>query len=149
MLAAKNIVEKLIPQGTPMVMVDSLLEHEEQRTLTGFNIEERNIFVSNGLFSEAGIIENMAQSAALRTGWMAMQENAGSEDFNPPIGVIGSVKNFTLYQLPQVNTRISTEILVQTEVFNATIIKASVRADKELLAEAELKIFINEEAEQA
>ena len=105
--------------------------------------------MSNGLFSEAGIIENMAQSAALRTGWMAMQENAGSEDFNPPIGVIGSVKNFTLYQLPQVNTRISTEILVQTEVFNATIIKASVRADKELLAEAELKIFINEEAEQA
>lgn len=147
MLAAKNIVEKLIPQGIPMVMVDSLLVHEGPRTLTGFSIEEGNIFVSKGVFSEAGIIENMAQSAALRTGWVAMQENAGIENFNPPIGVIGAVKNFILYQLPQVNTRLSTEIVVQTEVFNATMIKASIWANEKLLAEAELKIFISRETE--
>ncbi len=146
MLAAENLVRKLIPQGLPMVMVDSLLEHEGPRTLTGFGIEDGNLFVSKGVFSEAGIIENMAQSAALRTGWSAMHENTADGDFKPPIGVIGSVKNFKLYRLPGVNTKIETEILVEAEVFNATIIKAYVRADAEVLAEAELKIFINEES---
>ena len=132
-----------------MVMVDSLFEHEGPRTLTGFNINNENIFVSKGVFSEAGIIENMAQSAALRTGWSAMQENISDGSFEPLIGVIGSVRNFKLHRLPQVNTRIETEILVEAEVFSATIIKAFVRADGNLLAEAELKIFMNDEAQQA
>lgn len=127
-----------------MLMVDNLIEHEEERTLTGFSIEAGNIFVNDGLFSESGIIENMAQSAALRTGWAGMQKSEGEANFNPPIGVIGSVKNFKLFRLPKVNNRLETEILVQAEIFNATVIKASVRSDGELLAEAELKIFIPE-----
>lgn len=144
MLAEKTSVRKLIPQEPPMLMVDNLIEHEEERTLTGFSIEAGNIFVNDGLFSESGIIENMAQSAALRTGWAGMQKSEGEANFNPPIGVIGSVKNFKLFRLPKVNNRLETEILVQAEIFNATVIKASVRSDGELLAEAELKIFIPE-----
>ncbi len=144
MLAKKTSVRKLIPQEPPMLMVDSLIEHEGARTLTGFSIEAGNIFVNDGLFSESGIIENMAQSAALRTGWAGMQKSSNDANFKPPIGVIGSVKNFKLFRLPEVNTRLETEILVQAEVFSATVIQASVRSDGELLAEAELKIFIQE-----
>jgi hypothetical protein len=132
-----------------MVMVDSLLAHKGSKTLTGFSIEEGNIFVSGGVFSEAGIIENMAQSAALRIGWIAMLENTTEGDFKPPIGVIGSVKNYKLYRLPIVNSKLETEIRVQTEIFNATMIKAMVTTDGDLLAEAELKIFITREVEQA
>jgi 3-hydroxymyristoyl/3-hydroxydecanoyl-(acyl carrier protein) dehydratase len=149
MLATKTTVTKLIPQEPPMVMVDSLLAHKGSKTLTGFSIEEGNIFVSGGVFSEAGIIENMAQSAALRIGWIAMLENTTEGDFKPPIGVIGSVKNYKLYRLPIVNSKLETEIRVQTEIFNATMIKAMVTTDGDLLAEAELKIFITREVEQA
>ena len=142
MLAEKNIVNKLIPQGSPMLMVDSLLEHEGYRTLSGFTIGDENIFVERNKFTEAGIIENMAQTAALHTGWLAMNERDVDEGFKPPIGVIGSVKNFKLFRLPEVNSLLETEIIIQTEIFNATVVNARTRSGKEILAEAELKIFI-------
>lgn len=147
MIAEKDTVTKLIPQGPPMIMVDTLIEHDEQRTLTGFTIDEGNIFVSNGQFTESGLIENMAQSAALRTGWISRQKNAGFEDFTPPSGVIGSIKNFRLYSLPKLNSCLKTEIFILAEIFNATIVRASIKSEEKLLAEAELKIFITENQE--
>ncbi|MCK5765821.1 MAG: hypothetical protein KAH26_07550, partial [Bacteroidales bacterium] len=79
MLATKNTVTKLLPQGSPMIMVDTLISHDDRRTVTAFTIKKENIFVVNGRFSEAGLIENMAQSAALRTGWIAMQQSDSTE----------------------------------------------------------------------
>ncbi len=146
MLATKNTVTKLLPQGSPMIMVDTLISHDDQHTVTAFTIKKENIFVVNGRFSEAGLIENMAQSAALRTGWMAMQRSDSTEAFRPPVGVIGAVKGFMLYQLPDIDTSLETEIIVLTEIFNATMIKASIKAGKKLLAEGELKIFIQDQS---
>lgn len=145
MLAAKDTVHKLIPQGPPMIMVDELLEHDDHRSLTGFSIEEDNIFAEAGNFSQAGLIENMAQSAALHTGWMGLQKQVRNEQFRPSIGMIGGIKNFKLYRLPQINTTIQTEIIIQAEVMNALMITGRVLQDKEELASCELKIFIQEQ----
>jgi len=144
MLADKNTVHKLIPQDKPMIMVDQLLEHDNERTVTGFAVEKNNLFAENGFFAEPGLIENMAQSAALRTGWMGMQETVGDEDYHPPVGVIGAVKNFVLYRVPQVPVQLQTEVGIITSFSNATIVKALVRTEGEILAEAELKIFVQE-----
>ncbi len=147
MLASSETVTKLIPQRPPMVMVDTLIDHDDQRTLTGFTVTDDNLFMSNGRLLEAGILENMAQSAALRTGWITHRENDRQQSFRPPVGVIGAVKNFKLFQLPCVNTHIETEIIILAEVFNATMVKAIMKAGEEVLAEAELKIFITENQE--
>src|SRR5210317_916376 len=110
MIATKETVHKLIPQKPPMVMVDTLIYHDEQKTSTGFLIQKDNIFVEDGVLSEEGMIENMAQSSALRTGWIGKSEKGG-EQFSPPVGVIGAVKNFKLYLNPKINTGIITNIL--------------------------------------
>lgn len=144
MLASKYMVSKLIPQGPPMIMVDGLLYHDEQKSRTCLQIESDNMFVIGDVFTEAGLIENIAQSAALRMGWMGYQEMKEGEDIKPKVGVIGAVKNFTLYQLPTVGTEINTEINIQTEIFNATIISGKITAGEELLAECEMKIFLQE-----
>lgn len=144
MLADKNTVHKLIPQDKPMIMVDELLEHDADRTLTGFVVEKDNLFAENGFFTEPGLIENMAQSAALRTGWMGMQEAGGDEDYHPPVGVIGALKNLVLYHIPKVPVQLQTEVGVIASFSNATVVKARVQTEGELLAEAELKIFIQE-----
>ncbi len=144
MLAEKDTVRKLIPQDPPMIMVDALLSHDNERTLTSFDIDSHNIFVENGLFTESGLMENMAQSAALRTGWIARMEHKEGENFTPPIGVIGSIKGFKLYRLPDAGSRIETEIIILTEIFNATMAEAIIRKGDEILAECELKIFLQD-----
>ena len=53
-----------IPQKPPMVMVDKLIFAEEKKVVTSFLIRRDNIFCSDGVFTEAGLIENMAQTAA-------------------------------------------------------------------------------------
>jgi 3-hydroxyacyl-[acyl-carrier-protein] dehydratase len=146
MLASRETVTKLIPQRPPMVMVDTLIAHNEQHTVTGYTIENDNIFVHNGYFTEAGLIENMAQSAALRTGWLSMLKSGDNGGLNPPVGVIGSVKGFRLYRQAEVNSRLETDIEVVAEIFNASMIKAQIKADGELLAECELKIFTQDQS---
>jgi len=141
-LAGKETVEKLIPQRSPMVMIDTLISHEGQKTVSAFTIEKDNIFVQDGYFTEAGLIENMARTAALRTGWIASQEKSKVDNYDPPVGVIGAVKGFTLFRLPEVNTKLRTEISILIEVLNATVVKAQILNNIELLAEGELKIFI-------
>ena len=145
MLADKETVAKLIPQDPPMVMVHELIEHDKDKTITTFSIEEGNIFVENNLFSEAGVIENMAQSAALRTGWVSAGSFNETTEYTPTVGVIGAIKNFELFQKTRVGNNLVTTIELLTEFGSATMVKAIVRTEEELVASAELKIFLTEE----
>jgi 3-hydroxymyristoyl/3-hydroxydecanoyl-(acyl carrier protein) dehydratase len=144
MLAQGNDIFNLIPQRPPMVMVDKLFECNEQTALTGLEISSDNLFIANGLFSESGLIENIAQSAALMTGWLAMSHTEGEQKI--PMGVIGAVKDFQVYFLPGVNSQINTRIEVLYRVANATIVNGKVKLNDKLVAEGELKIFTTEQA---
>ena len=65
----KDFIGKLIPQKAPFVMVDKLLHFEENKVVAGFSISEENIFTQNKKFTAPGLIEHMAQSVALYTGY--------------------------------------------------------------------------------
>jgi predicted hotdog family 3-hydroxylacyl-ACP dehydratase len=145
MLASKETVHQLIPQCDPMIMVDTLLEHNEHETRTGFHISCDNLFISNGRFTAEGLLENIAQSAALRTGWAARDRHRGNESFKPPVGVIGAVKNYRVYRLPSCDSDIQTIIKLQAEFLNASMISGQVLQGNDILAEGELKIFLQEE----
>ena len=142
MLAERDKVKSIIPQDFPMVMVHRLLVHDEKHTITSFIVEPSNIFAGNGVFSEAGVIENMAQTAALRTGWIAAGINKENKDYKPPVGVIGAIKNLEIYRIPEINSQLETTVELVTEFGGAIVVKASIRHSDELLAEAELKIFL-------
>ena len=62
LLGTENIVD-LIPQKPPMVMVGQLISHDNVSTISAFSLNKENIFCEKGFLSEAGIIENMAQTA--------------------------------------------------------------------------------------
>ena len=64
----RDFVESLIPQRTPFVMVSSIDYYTEDRLISGFQIQEENIFVHDGIFQASGLIEHQAQSVALHTG---------------------------------------------------------------------------------
>jgi len=128
---------KYIPQAAPFEMIDEVVSVTGTETQTRFTVREGHLFVEDGLFTEPGLIENMAQTAAAGTGWKAAQEGAPA-----PVGFIGAVKSLEVTRLPQVGDTIESEIRVQHQVWNAHIVQGSVRLNGAVIAAAEFKIFL-------
>jgi len=129
----------LIPQRPPFVMIGTFVDNTPDVTRTRYRVNEGNIFVKDGLFREPGLVENMAQTAAARAGYVAQQENKPVM-----VGYIGSVKNLEIFSLPQVNEELETEIVVINQIFDVTVVKGSIKCGEKLLARCELKIFISQ-----
>lgn len=142
MLAEGKDVFALLPQQPPMVMVDKLFACTDQKAITGFTIDPGNLLVKDDLFSESGLIENMAQSVALMTGWLASKGQENEQKI--PIGVIGAVKDLKVFFLPAAGSHIITELEVLFRVANATIVNGKVSSGDRVSATCELKIFAAE-----
>jgi predicted hotdog family 3-hydroxylacyl-ACP dehydratase len=127
-----------IPQRTPIVMISGILEVKDNITRTGLQIAADNLFVEDGVLKSPGLLENMAQTAAARVGYIAQQENTPV-----PIGFIGAVKDFEVFEFPPADSFIETITEIQNQVFNATMVAAKVTLDGKVMAQCELKIFIN------
>ena len=118
-------------------MVDNVISSDDVVTESSFTIRSDNIFVDNGVFIEPGLVENMAQTLAVRGGIIRTREKK-----DVPVGLIGSIKNLKVRKLPKVGSTIHTRIKIENEVLLATIIKGEVIQDEEILAECEMKIFL-------
>jgi predicted hotdog family 3-hydroxylacyl-ACP dehydratase len=128
----------LIPQRLPFVMVDSLLSADENGAQTSFLIKEDNVLVINNEFTEAGLMENIAQTAAAKAGYAAITENKPVE-----VGYIGAVKNLEIFALPKVGDKLITEIKIEDHIFDVTVITGKVKCNEVVMAMCEMKIFIN------
>lgn len=139
MLANKSEIQNLIPQSPPMAMVDGLIASDEQATTSRLNLDKTNLFCRHGFFHEPGLVENMAQTVALRGGYRARQEGK-----SPLKGFIGSIKRFSIYHLPADNDTLTTTITITNRLFNAFVIKGEVFVDGRLMAKGEMNIFEQE-----
>ena len=131
-------IESFIPQRPPFVMIDELIGYDGKITSARFKIKEENIFVENGKFCEPGLVENIAQTAAARAGYVAALENKPVQ-----VGYIGAIKNLVIHSLPLVNDELETEISVENQIFDVMLITGKVTCNKVLLAACEMKIFIS------
>jgi len=133
-------IAPLLPQSSPFIMVSKLLNMEAGKTTTSFIIEESNVLVCQGVFTEAGLLENIAQTAAAGAGYHASLKNKPVQK-----GYIGAVKNFIIFALPKVNDEITTEIEETGVVFNMQTIQGKVWLEEKLLAQCEMRIFLQAE----
>jgi predicted hotdog family 3-hydroxylacyl-ACP dehydratase len=140
--AEQNIVS-LIPQRPPFVLVDALISTDETLTRSYFLVKENSPLMQNGVLQEAGLIENIAQTAAARAGYFSL---AASKPVQ--LGYIGAVKNLQVYGLPKINDRLETEVAVINQVFDVTVISGKVSCGNQLLAQCEMKIFISQPKQQ-
>lgn len=129
-----------IPQRPPIVMVSSLLEANDISAQTTLFISDDNIFVKNGLFTEPGIVEHIAQSAALQAGYGFVQ--AGK---SVPIGYIAAIKGLTIHRLPSVRNELKTHVSIVNRVMNVTLVQAKVLVENQLIATCEMRVFIKDE----
>lgn len=131
-------IENLIPQKSPFVMVDALLGFSNTHVISSFKISESNILFKNQTLSEAGLIENMAQTVALHTGYDFFLKGEPA-----PTGYIGSIKDVQIATLPQLNDIINTEARILQEFMGVTLVEITVsNAKKETIASSTMKTVI-------
>jgi predicted hotdog family 3-hydroxylacyl-ACP dehydratase len=131
-----NILD-LIPQRQPMVLIDQLISVGENSASGRLFIRESNVFCAGGYFQEGGLMEFIAQTAAA---WKGYRQLSQQEGVNP--GFIGAIKNLSVHLLPEINTEIQSEILVDSELLGYTLITGKVVQNKTIVAECEMRIFI-------
>ncbi len=136
MLATENDITQYIPQRDPMVMVHKLVEASDNHAITQLLIESTNIFVDDGCFIEPGLVENIAQTAALQVGYQCAQRNVPI-----PIGYIAAIKNLEIHSLPPIEATIKTSVQVTNKVLELTVVEGKVEYDGKLCCSCEMRIF--------
>jgi len=131
----------LIPQKPPFVLVSSLLAVSEKHSITSFVFDANHVLCHNGKLTIAGLMENIAQTAAAKMGY-----ECNVLGKKTPIGFIGDVRDFTFTKLPVVGEEIQTEITITNQIFHVSIITGSVKLNGEEIAHCKMKIFVEPEA---
>src|SRR6478609_2379230 len=121
-LPDQNVLQ-YIPQRAPVVMIDELLSSEGGITITRLTVREDNLFIKDNYFTESGLMENIAQTAAAGVGYAFAQQEAPV-----PPGFIGALKNFKVERLPKVGEQLLTSVEILQEVFEITLIKGEVKS---------------------
>ena len=136
-LAEKKAVGQLIPQKFPFEMVDKLFSYSETEVVSGLLVSDDNIFTVNGTFCESGLIEHMAQSVALHTGYkfFLRQEPA-------PTGYIGSVSSLEIFELPKTSDEIVTKVNILQEFGDITMVEISSSVDGTEIAKGQMKTVL-------
>jgi predicted hotdog family 3-hydroxylacyl-ACP dehydratase len=130
-------VAVLLPQKFPFVMVDKMYAFTNTTIVAGLKIKLENIFVQNGCFVESGLIEHMAQSVALHTGYQFFlkQEQA-------PMGYIGSIKEIEIIALPKLNDELETTVNIIQEFMGITLVDISTKLNKIEIAKGQMKTVL-------
>lgn len=139
-LEKKIRITELLPQQSPFVMVDSLLYINEKEIITALKVEPDNIFVENGTLTEAGLIENMAQTGAARMGYYNKYVNNG----DVKLGFIGEIKNLTIERLPRQGEVLETTVEIKNEVLSTLLVSAEVRIAERIIASCNMKICMTD-----
>ena len=136
MLANRTDILQYIPQRNPIVMVHELLDANDDHIVTQLAIEPDNVFLASGYFAEPGLVENIAQTAAVHVGYQCTLKKLPI-----PIGFIAAVKDLKIKALPKENSTITTSVKVVNKVLDITVVHGKVEQEGELLCSCEMRIF--------
>ncbi len=140
-------IQNYLPHRAPMLMVDLILDIDADFVETTFLIREDNIFVANNIFTEAGLIENTAQTCSAIVGKKYFFEDDGTENENVNvIGFISALKNVKIHSLPKVNDTITTKATLVSkfvgEDYTLCTMSCQSLLEDQILLECEINLFI-------
>ncbi|PVW14309.1 hypothetical protein [Marixanthomonas spongiae] len=131
------ILEELLPQREPMIMVDALMYYDKKSVIAELTVTEGNSFVKDGFLSETGLLEHIAQTVALHTGYTGyMQENPVKE------GYIGAIKQAEILKTPTIGQTVETEMEIIHEAIGISMVKTTTKLQHETIATTEMKTML-------
>lgn len=132
-------IHELLPQQPPFVMVDRMIHFDRIDTVTELEVRKDNIFVDEGRLTASGLVENIAQTCAARMGYINRLNND-----KVMLGFIGAVRDLNIHRTPEVGELLTTTIKVREEVFQMTLVDATVKSGDDLLVDCEMKIALSD-----
>ena len=130
-------IKGLIPQREPFMMVDGFEEGDGNSAVTTLCVSPNNYFMlPDGTMAETGLIEHLAQSCSALAGSQAKDAE------HPPVGLIGEVKHFKCYRRPRTGERVKSIVTFGLTFGNVTLATGQAYVDEELIADINLKIFM-------
>jgi predicted hotdog family 3-hydroxylacyl-ACP dehydratase len=133
-------IKTLIPQGPPFIMVDRLLVSDGSVTRTSFQVTANNLLTTDGKFGVAGLIENMAQTAAAGAGYAAFA-TGGVMSSGARGGAIVAINNLEIIRLPELGEELLTEVTVTARVADIVVISGRITCGQSVIATGEMKIL--------
>ena len=138
----------LIPQTEPFELVDELIDASENHAISRFTIPGNHILLEDNELQESGILENMAQTCALHSGFISTtflnKDESRNEGLKIPVGYIGALNDVEFYQRPLCGEILETHIKVQHKIGTASVVACEVFLKSICIAKGSLKIFIVE-----
>lgn len=133
----KDFVGSLIPQRFPFVMVHKMYDYTETSIVVGFKIEKSAVFFQDGYLVESGLIEHMAQSVALHTGYQFYLKKEQA-----PTGYIGSIKDIKIKELPKLDDEIITTVSILQEFGGITLVNVVTKLNDVEIAKGQMKTVL-------
>lgn len=133
----EHFILDLIPQKRPFVMVDKLLYFSEDKIVSGFLIKNDNLFAKNSVFNAPGLIENMAQTIALHTGYQYYLKKEPA-----PTGYIGAIKKIEIKALPNTDQELLTTVTILHDIMGVTLVRAEIECNSKIVAFSEMKTVL-------
>ena len=133
-------VGELLPQKGAFVMLDRLTEIDERMATSLLKVRNENIFVENSVFDEAGVVENIAQTAAAKMGYEAKYIDKSAVK----LGFIGEIKNLVIERRPRVGEELKTTVEIVGEALSTLLVKAVVEIEGKTVASCKMKVFMTD-----
>lgn len=142
-------IKKYLPHRAPMLMVDMILEMDDEKVKTIFEIKEDNIFLENNIFVEIGLIENMAQtcSSVVAQDYFVDENKVDKSNVNV-VGFISAIKTLKIQFLPKVGDVIISESSLISkfvaDTYSLCTMSCKTFSGNQLLLEGVITLFIQE-----
>ncbi len=133
-------IETLLLQAPPFRFVDRLDRFDREEVVTSFTVPADGPLVEDGCLTEAGLVENMAQSSAARIGYISVY----IDHVPVRIGYLGQIKNLEINRLPRCGEVLSTTVRLRQDVFGITLVEARVCEGEEMVAQAAVKTALRD-----
>jgi len=127
----------LIPQRAPIVMVSSIQSYQEKGLVATFTVEDEELFVDREQLAESGLLEHMAQSVALHTGYSYFLKGEKA-----PMGYIGSMQKVEIDRVPRIGETIFSTVHILQEFMGVTLVEIETKLDDMVIARASMKTVI-------
>jgi predicted hotdog family 3-hydroxylacyl-ACP dehydratase len=124
---------KLIPHGEAFRMVDRMLCCNEKQVVVETLVRPDSPFCESGSLASTALLENIAQTCAVRMGFLYSSVTAG---------VIAAVKRMDIFSEVKVGDVLRTEVLVDAEAFGMMSCTGRIERGGSVVAEAELKLMV-------
>ncbi len=132
-------IQELIPHRAPVICVDALTGISEKGGRSSFAIPTNFIFLENQRISSAGLMENAAQTMAIRMGYVQKMKEERIK-----LGFIASFKNVEVFGYPQVGQMLTTDVFNLRQTLNMTTASVSTFCNERLVFSGEINVVVED-----